>query len=193
MGNGKKDNVAAQGLNNLVPAVSVLVCSQAICRLYPAIAFKRPDLASVVTPAKSANSTRQVDDQKIATSNASLIGAEVKEGDDKSSTPVTFKDGLDVHSEDILNFIDEIIPNGSSLTYNEIIISGKSMKADVSQLEVRRIFKRLTLCTEVKEGDNKYSTPLTSKDGLDVRSGEILDFLIPNGPSISQPHRRRPE
>lgn len=66
-----------------------------------------------------------------------------KEGD-KRSTPVTSKDGLDVHSEEILDLMDVILPSGSLISNvtltdndpNDTIIPGKSMKDHSSQLEV---------------------------------------------------------
>lgn len=97
--------------------------------------------------------------------------------------------------------MNEIIPNGSSLTdddLNEIIVPRKSTKTDLIQLEVEDIqtANASQISTEVKEGGNKHSTPLTSEDALDLHSEEILDFMskiIPNCSSLSHPHRRRPE
>lgn len=124
-------------------------------------------LAPAATAPKSASNTRQDDNQDIQKANASQITKEVKEEDDKRSTPVTFNDGLDVHSDYILDFMDEIIPNCSSLTdddLNETIIPSKSTKTDLSQLEFEDIqtANASPISTEVKEGDNKHSTPLKS-------------------------------
>lgn len=76
----------------------------------------------------------------------------MKEAKEEHSTPLPSKDGLDVHSEEILDLMNEFMPSGSSRTnlsndlmnnlllidddLNESIIPDMSTKNDLSQLEV---------------------------------------------------------
>lgn len=92
---------------------------------------------------------------------------------------------MDIHSEEILGHMDEIIQSGSSLSDlpddlinnltitvddpNETPIPDKSMKVDLSQLKVEE--------NRGKEGDDKCNTRVTYKDILNVSSEEILNLV----------------